>query len=308
MPNYKLLYSSEEVLILRQFYGNIPLGELQQKLYNVSFIVRSFSAIRAKALKLGLTDNVDQFKWKNLDIEFLRKNFKKLTVKQIALRMNRTVSSVKKAVNRYCEDLIDKKTFYWSSEHTNFLKENSHLKIHDLARLLNCSTGTIISKKRDLNLSKERENFSKEQDQFLIDNPKKPLVEISEFLKKSIPSIKNRRYILGIVQKKSTRSKWTDVEVQFLKDNFMNFTMKELSDKLNKSIDTINFKCMKLQLRKSYQRKWTEAEIQFIKDNYHLLSIQNIAISLDRSFPSVSTKVKEILGDVRKTRISNKKK
>lgn len=251
-------------------------------------------------------------KWTQKEVSILRENYKNIPTQDLQLLLYkvspiiRTLSAIRKAYHRYCPQHTNQ--FLWKDKHTQILLFNKEKKIHELAFLIGCSAGEIVVKKREFNLSRSYSKYTKEEDSFLLSNPKRSLLEISSYLNRSVPSIKARKALLGItIKKRVKRSIWTSLELQFLKDNYREYTIKDMAIKLNKSPNTINFACMRLNLKKQNQKSWSDFEIEYLKANYQFFSIKDLAVNLNRSFPSVATKLKLIIGEVKKQRITKHK-
>lgn len=86
---------------------------------------------------------------------------------------------------------------------------------------------------------------------------------------------------------------WTDSEIQFLINNYQLKSRKFVSEKLNKSVDSIKHKAKSLGLITRTCKKWSEEEIKFLKENYSKLGRNLICEKLDRSNSSVGVKAKE---------------
>lgn len=84
----------------------------------------------------------------------------------------------------------------------------------------------------------------------------------------------------------------TENDIEFLKNNYSNMTVKELSEKLNKSCSTIykHIVSNNLQFENREGKPWTEEEIKYLKDNYKEKTYEDIALHLKRTKQSVQGK------------------
>ena len=87
---------------------------------------------------------------------------------------------------------------------------------------------------------------------------------------------------------------WTDSEIKFLINNYQLKGRKFVSEKLNKSVDSIKHKAKTLGLITRTCNKWSNEEIKFIKENYSKMGRKKICESLNRSDSSVGVKAKEL--------------
>lgn len=88
----------------------------------------------------------------------------------------------------------------------------------------------------------------------------------------------------------SNRSKWTDIEIEVLKNNYENIPMADIMKLFpNRTYNAIILKANKLNLI-SYDRArqlYSEQDIEFIKNNWKLMSDEEMSKSLNRTFRSV---------------------
>lgn len=87
---------------------------------------------------------------------------------------------------------------------------------------------------------------------------------------------------------------WTDSEIEFLINNYQLKGRKFVSEKLNKSVDSIKHKAKTLGLITRTCSKWSNDEIKFMKENYSKMGRKSICETLNRSDSSVGVKAKEL--------------
>lgn len=87
--------------------------------------------------------------------------------------------------------------------------------------------------------------------------------------------------------------KFTEEEIHFIKDNYLNMKNEELANKLGRSIAGIN----KIKTKYNLQTLeiWTEYEKQYLVNNYNKLTLSQIAKNIGRSINGVKGQTK-ILG------------
>lgn len=162
-----------------------------------------------------------------------------------------------------------------------------------------------------------RHKYSNEDIEFLKENyPVGNWNKISErFPNVSRMAICSKMSKLGIksnhnpVDKKSPKSKqkWTDKEIEILKDKYSNYLAKDLLEFLsNRNIYDIRTKAVSLGLQSYYSavNRWTQEDERYIIDNWELEPDKVMAIKLNRTFRSVKWK-REELGLYRKDMNSN---
>lgn len=85
---------------------------------------------------------------------------------------------------------------------------------------------------------------------------------------------------------------WTNEEVEFLKDNYYEMNTREIAEKLNRTMKSIQIKAFRLNLEKKvkYQNqfnRWTEEEDDFLRENWNKIMTKDIAEYLNRSINAV---------------------
>lgn len=105
-------------------------------------------------------------------------------------------------------------------------------------------------------------------------------------------------------------TKWTDLEIQFLKDNYHNHSQQWCIDNLNKTKGAIGGMVIKLKLKSDKRhRKWVDPEIDFLKKNYIVKTNSECAIALNRTLQEVSKKLSKLnLRRIKKWSKSDEKK
>ena len=85
--------------------------------------------------------------------------------------------------------------------------------------------------------------------------------------------------------------RWTDEEIQYLKENYVDTDIEILAKQLNRSKDAIYIKSNYLGLNKGdTAQKWTEEEVKYLKDNYADVDNETLAKNLNKKIRSVMYK------------------
>ena len=78
--------------------------------------------------------------WKNEEIEFIKNNYDKLSVKEISIKLNKTNKAVRGKIERLgikLKDLNRVEIFKWTDKQIDFLKQNYKTMIDgDIAKIL----------------------------------------------------------------------------------------------------------------------------------------------------------------------------
>lgn len=86
--------------------------------------------------------------------------------------------------------------------------------------------------------------------------------------------------------------KWTEQELEFLKNNYIKMSYKELANYLGRSIPSVKHKAERNNL--NMPRRWTEQDIEYLKQNFKTMSYKKLAIDLNRTKAAVDCKVNEL--------------
>lgn len=114
---------------------------------------------------------------------------------------------------------------------------------------------------------------------------------------------------MSVKEKKRNYTKWTEEEVNFLKENYSTADSKTIASVLGKTRDCIYVKASALGLKRpnaaeqrrkeersrrckinSQAPRWTSEEIKFLKDNEGKMTLREIAEKLGKSYSATSCK------------------
>lgn len=107
----------------------------------------------------------------------------------------------------------------------------------------------------------------------------------------------NNEFKIKFDSKIHQRRKWTDKEVEFLKENYSSMSIDQIHQKLNyRSIDSIKLKANSLGLKSnvSINKYWTTEQLLYIKNNWELEPDAIMAEYLNKTPRSVKWKREEL--------------
>lgn len=85
--------------------------------------------------------------------------------------------------------------------------------------------------------------------------------------------------------------KWTEEEINYLKENYADMDNETLAKKLNRSKGAINTKSHYLGLNKEdTAQKWTEEEVRYLKENYAETDDETLVKNLNRKIGTIRSK------------------
>lgn len=97
---------------------------------------------------------------------------------------------------------------------------------------------------------------------------------------------------------------YSESDLQFLRDNYLIMSVKEIAKSLNKTTGSISNAMRKLGLRKQIHNAWTDDDNAFLKEHYYDMTSEEIGNVLGRTVASVNTQ-RDKLGLVRHENWSN---
>ena len=82
---------------------------------------------------------------------------------------------------------------------------------------------------------------------------------------------------------------YTDEEIQYIKNNFANMTVKQIANNLDKKETSVYNVVRKLGLIKQEHNKWTDKDISFLKENYVQMTSEEISNYIPHSVDAINT-------------------
>ena len=84
---------------------------------------------------------------------------------------------------------------------------------------------------------------------------------------------------------------YTNEELEYIKNNYGVMTVQQLSEKLNKTYNSIYNAVRKLGIKKQIHKQWTEEENNYLKENYLYMTNEEMSKILKRTFNSISAQM-----------------
>lgn len=165
-PKKVFHWDDEKDEILKQYHGKIPNGEIAEMLgCNKAHVSRRVSTLGIVKIK----------RWEEREINYLRENYKDLTLEELAKTLNRSVSAIKSKLT----DMGLKGT-WWEKSEDDFLKSNyTTMTMKEMGEHLNRSRNGVSHRMSKLGLHTNiieynGENFDSNQElevyKFIKDN------------------------------------------------------------------------------------------------------------------------------------------
>ena len=179
------------------------------------------------------------------EIQYIKINFMKMTIKQIANNLNKKESSVYNVVRKL--GLIKQEHNKWTDEEIDFLKSSyNNMTSEEISRYIKHSVDAINTMRDRLNLVRNK-NWSNEEVKFLKDNFEMMLFsELSKILGRTENAIRAKCFELNLFK----NSPWSDDEINFVRDYYMEMKTSDISKLLNRTNSAIELKASRLGLKK----------------------------------------------------------
>lgn len=281
-------WSIEEVEFLKSNNYLTP-EELSGKLNRTS------GSIWAKANNLGIALAYNQYHWDEKSIDILRRNYDKLTSKELADILGTTPHSVE--MKAFTLNIKKNKQSVWTDDEIEFLKNNyDKYKYKELAIKLNKNVKTIAWQMRKYGLERvSREKWTVEEEKFLSDNKHLTHKEIAEKLNRPIGSVKKKIQKLGITAE-SEYFRWTSDKVEQLRKLYIEEQLpsSQIAEKLNTTKQSVEMKIFKLGFRKDIYVEWSLEDLEYLKNFYKTKTYEQIAVDLGRTKDAVRSKFREL--------------
>ena len=201
--------------------------------------------------------------------------------------------------------LIDELRFMFKSpvketkdiEKTNRKSEEKTIILQDKLKLKDEKSGMDFDP--DVKKINDYKQWTRSDDEFLKNNHHKKSVEVmARRLGRTRSSIINRMSKLNLKRNRKvdnglSRSgkNWNSEEIEFLKDNYSDVLLGELSKVLKRTEGSIKTKAYELGISQFTSKRWTDKEIQFLKDNYGSMTAAELGRVLGRTERAISQKL-----------------
>lgn len=164
----------------------------------------------------------------------------------------RIKSEVIKNKHHYCSNACRYESIRWNVYDISILRDNYRkIKTSEIQKMLskNYSIKAIQRKAKDFGFAKSR-LWSENEEQIVLDNYEKiTLNELSNLLPdRTIPSIMHKAREFNLLSHFYKNNVYSPDEIKFLKDNYLNMSNYELSQKINRTENAIAQKLRHLEL------------------------------------------------------------
>jgi len=193
----------------------------------------------------GGTHKMEIKKWKQEEIEFLKENFDKYTIKELANKLDVTVRVAQNMARKL--GLAKHVRKAWTTEEDNYLRENYlSMTAKEMAKYLNRGLMSVQGRLQNLNLTKEN-MWTDEEEKFLVDNYQYMTnAAIGKILNRTESSVEKKCSKMGLI----INDPWSEEEDKMIKELYEKKSYKEIGKLLNRTRCAVQHRARRLGLEK----------------------------------------------------------
>lgn len=140
-----------------------------------------------------------------------------------------------------------------------------------------------------------RRTWTKEEDNYIIVNFNKiSFSKMADYFNCEIVTVQNRAISLGLPVKKNKKRRWTEEDINTLKELSKTETNKAIAVKLNRSVAEVNKHARKLGIKPLFKKRWTNEQIAYLGDNLNKIPFTKLINDLSHDFYDVLKKIEEL--------------
>ena len=140
-----------------------------------------------------------------------------------------------------------------------------------------------------------RRIWTKEEDNYIIENFNRiSFSKMADFFNCGILTVQNRAISLGLPVERKTKRRWTEEEINTLRELSETETNKTIAEVLNRSVAEVNKHARKLGIKLLFKKRWTNEQIDYLKENLNKIPITKLINDLGHDFYEVLKKIEEL--------------
>ena len=140
-----------------------------------------------------------------------------------------------------------------------------------------------------------RRIWTKEEDNYIIENFNKiSFSKMADYFNCGITTVKNRAISLGLPVERKTKRRWTEEEINTLRELSETETNKTIAEVLNRSVAEVNKHARKLGIKLLLKKRWTNEQIDYLRENLNKIPFTKLINDLGHDFYEVLKKIEEL--------------
>lgn len=273
----KIKWLQDEIEIMYQYLGAMPLNEFQEKYLPY----RTPNSIMKKAHSLGIT-LIRSAEWTKKELEKLQNNYGKIPNKELQEKYlpNRTQQSIRRKASELGITLA-KNVVWTKGELEKLQKYYGKMSNEELQRtqLPDRTVEAIVGKASELGLTVKTPDWTEEEDEILKKYygkmPNKALQK-TYLRNRTIGAIVGRAGLLSIGSPRSPV--WTEKDDEILKKYYGKIPNKELKEKYlpNRTAPAIWHRANSLGIALTRNPDWTEEELDNLRKHHSKISNEEL--------------------------------
>lgn len=217
------------------------------------------------------------------DYDFIKENYQKFSVAELARKLNKCQSGVYKTIQKLHLEYDNRDGKVWTEQEVEFLKQNIETHtVQEIANKLRRTKKSVQGKMYGLGIKKSKTtNWTEIELNYLRDNiNSKSYTEIAKNLNRTMSSIYNKVWELQLIDDEyKNHRKLKKEQIQFIILNCLTMTDYELAKKFNVSIETIEDIRKKYGIKKDgnsiHGSTYIEKFVMDILDEYNIPYLYN---------------------------------
>lgn len=179
------------------------------------------------------------------ELNYIKKNYNYMTVKQLSEKLDKPYNSVNNAVRKM--GLIKQKHNKWTDSEIAFLKENYiEMTSEEISKHVDHSIDAINAMRDRLGLIRNK-TWTEEEIEYLKENFETTLYcDISKKLGRTEGAIRAKCFELDLFKK----TPWSEDELEFVKRNYMEMKTRDIAMQLNRTMNSIELKAARMGMKK----------------------------------------------------------
>ena len=140
-----------------------------------------------------------------------------------------------------------------------------------------------------------RRIWTKEEDNYIIENFNRiSFSKMADFFNCGILTVQNRAISLGLPVERKTIRRWTEEELNTLRELSETETNKTIAEVLNRSVAEVNKHARKLGIKLLLKKRWTNEQIDYLRENLNKIPFTKLINDLGHDFYDVLKKIEEL--------------
>lgn len=259
-------FSREEIEYIKSNVNKVTIEEME------NYLGRSKKSIKAFCRNNGIKLINENYNFVSQEvIDYIKANSDK-TIKELSDKLNIKQDNVRAICKRY-NLKVNIRDASFTDKEVEFIKSNTNMTASEIANCLGRTSISISSYCRynNIKIRQKFTNWTKEEINILLENKDKGVSYVSRLLpNRTISAIRTYCLANNIDLNKRAMRKFSEKEINFIKSNCKNMTVKEMADRLDRSEVSLRGYLLSngMKYKSGYNKKFlSDKQIKIINSN-----------------------------------------